>query len=101
MSDNKSKSNARLKPATIAETRARYRPVVRGCRTKAIAAALHLPVGTIAHVCDRVRVAGIGESRPHGRKLLLSEAEKRRVAAWLATHPLATNAELAAMAMTM
>jgi len=97
MGDKKSKSTASLKPAAIAETRAHYRPVVCGCGTKVIAAALHLPVGSVAHVCDRVHEAGVGEARPRGRKLLLSEAEERRVSAWLATHPFATNAELAAV----
>jgi len=97
-SDKKSKPTASLKPATIAEIRARYRPGVRGCGAKAIATALHLPVGTVAHVCDRIREGdGTGEARPRGRKRPLSEAEERHVAARLATHPFATNAELAAM----
>jgi len=94
-SDKQSKSTVSLKPATIAEIRTRYRPGIRGCGAIAIAAALHLPVRTVAHVCDRIREGGTGEARPRGRKILLSEAEERRVATWLATHLFAINAELA------
>jgi len=44
-------------------------------------------------VCDRIREGGTGEARPRGRKCLLPEVEERHVAARLATHPFAINAE--------
>jgi len=98
LSDETSKSTATLKPAAMAEIRACKRPGVRCCGARAIATAVHLSVGTVAHVCDRIHEHGTGEARHRGRNRLLSEAEERRVEARLATHPFATNAELAAMA---
>jgi len=98
-SDKQSKPTGSLNPATIAEIRARDRPGVRGYGAKAPATALHLSVGTVAHVCDRIREGGgTGEARPRGCKRLLSEAEEHRIAARLATRLFDTNAELAAMA---